>query len=398
MDRAVREVVAHAYDNSTAFRNRMEEAGLTPDDIAGVDDLVKIPVLQKDTLISLQASKPPFGGMLGLDMSAIARVFISPGPIFDPQGVEEDFWRWRETLEVAGFHKGDVVINTFSYHLTPAGFMFDSGLRALGAVVVPTGVGNTEQQVKIVDHLGVTGYVGTPSFLHNILRKSMEMGHDPGSLPLKKAFVSAEMLPESLRREFEEEWGITTRQGYGTADLGAVAYECNEKAGMHVSSGIVLQICDPYTGEPLPEGEIGEVVVTLCDKLYPLIRFGTGDLSLLTTEPCPCGRTSPRLVRIAGRVGSSVKVRGMFVHAQQISELVNGHPKIEGIQCVITRVDQRDILTMRVAAKEPFSSEEIKDFMNKAHNTIKVRVDRVDFVPPDALKNRPVFKDERVWD
>ncbi len=398
MNKEVRSIVEHAYNRSPAFKSRMEEAGLVPADIQGVDDLVKIPVLQKDTLISAQNHNPPFGGLLAADFSSVARVFISPGPIFDPQGVERDFWRWEEVLKAAGFEKGDVVINTFSYHLTPAGFMFDEGLRSLGAVVVPTGVGNTEQQVKIVLHLGVSGYVGTPSFLHTILKKAAEMGHGPGSLPLKKAFVSAEMLPESLRREFEEEWGVTTRQGYGTADLGAVAYECDEKAGMHISTGIVVQICDPYTGEPVPEGTIGEVVVTLLDPLYPLIRFGTGDLSLITTEPCNCGRSAPRLVRIAGRVGSAVKVRGMFVHAHQINELVSQYPLIEAIQCVVTREDQRDSLTMRVAAKEPFSPEEAKEFLKAARDKIKVRVDMVEFVPGGALEGKPLFDDQRTWE
>jgi phenylacetate-CoA ligase len=394
----VREGVEYAYKHSEPFRRRMDEAGLSPEDIREVDDLYKIPVLKKDKVVVMQRLHPPFGGLVATGIESLARVFISPGPIFDPQGEKEDFWRWKEALEAAGFVKGDIVINTFSYHLTPAGFMFDSGLRALGAVVVPTGVGNTEEQVRVMKQLEVTGYVGTPSFLYNILQRAKSLECHPGSLSLKKAFVSAEMLPESLRREFEEEWGIATFQGYGTADLGAVAYECKEKKGMHISTGVIVQICDPLTGEPVPEGTAGEVVVTLFDPVYPLIRFGTGDLSAMTSEPCPCGCSSPKLVRIMGRVGSSVKVRGMFVHAYQIKELVDQHPGIERIQCVITRKDQRDVLTMRVAATKPFSLEEVEEFSKHAREKIKVKVDRVEFVPAGSLDGKLLFDDQRAWD
>ena len=398
MDAKVKEAVAHAYNNSPAFRKRMNRAGLSPADINGIDDLSKIPVLKKDTLISLQAKKPPFGGLLAADFSCVARVFMSPGPIFDPQGEKEDYWRLREALEAAGFRRGDIVVNTFSYHLTPAGFMLDSGLRALGAVVIPTGVGKAEQQLRAINHLGVTGYVGTPTLLRDILRKAEEKGHAPGSLSLKKAFVSAEVLSELLRREFEEEWGVVTRQGYGTEDLGIVAYECHEKNGMHVSSGMIVEICNPHTGKPLREGEIGEVVVTLFNPLYPLIRFGTGDLSVLSSKPCPCGRTTPRLLRIAGRIGSSVKVRGIFLHAQQINELISQFPAIKEVQCVITREEHRDVLTMRLGTQEAMSPEEIEGFLKKAKEIMKVKVDLLEFLPPDALKGKPLFDDQRVWD
>lgn len=398
MVQSIREGVEYAYKNSPAFKKRLENAGISPEKINSLEELSKIPVLKKDKVIAMQEHKPPFGELLATEIGSLARIFVSPGPIFDPQGESQDFWDWKESLEAAGFGKGDIVINTFSYHLTPAGFMFDHGLRTVGAVVVPTGVGNTEQQVKIIKHLGVTGYVGTPSFLGNILQKAKYLGHAPGTLSLKKAFVSAEMLPESLRREFEEEWGIDTKQGYGTADVGAIAYECNEKSGMHISKGIIVQICDPYTGEPLPDGTVGEVVVTRFDPVYPLIRFGTGDLSVLSSDPCMCGRRSPKLLRIVGRVGSSVKVRGMFVHAHQIKELVSEHPNIKGIQCVITRIEQRDMLTMKIAASKPFSAEEIDGFLKKAREKIKVKVDSVVFVPLNEVEGKPIFDDQREWD
>jgi phenylacetate-CoA ligase len=398
LDQQIVQLVVRAYEGSKAFRERMAGVGLVPTDISGVDDLKKIPVLKKDMLVDLQKKEPPFGGLLTVDSRSLARVFLSPGPIFDPQGDDQDYWRWRETLESVGFGEGDVVLNTFSYHLTPAGFMFDGALRALGAVVVPTGIGNTEQQVMMAKALGATGYVGTPSFLYAVLKKAKEMGYRPGDLSLKTAFVSAEKLPESLRDVFEGEWGIKTRQGYGTADVGAVAFECDSKEGMHISQGIIVEILDPNTGEVLPQGETGEVVVTLIDPLYALIRFGTGDLSQLMGEPCRCGRSSPRISGILGRVGDAVKVRGMFVHGHQIRELIENYSYIKALQCIITREEQRDYLTFRVALAAPVSPEELQKFRDNARDKIKVKVDNLELVDWEELEGKPLFVDLRKWE
>jgi len=398
LDQKVAQFVAQAYERSKAFKERMDSVGLVPADVGGVEGLKKLPVLKKDALVDLQREDPPFGGLLTVDPRSLARVFLSPGPIFDPQGDIQDYWRWRETLEVVGFGKGDVVLNTFSYHLTPAGFMFDGALRALGAVVVPTGIGNTEQQVMMAKMLGATGYVGTPSFLYAVLKKANEVGYGPDDLSLKAAFVSAEKLPESLRDIFEKEWGIRTRQGYGTADCGAVAFECDRKEGMHISQGIVVEILDPNTGDALPQGETGEVVVTLFDPLYALIRFGTGDLSQWMVEPCDCGRESPRISGILGRVGDAVKVRGMFVHGHQIRELSGSYSYIKAIQCIITREEQRDYLTFRVALAEPVSPEELQEFKEKARDRIKVKVDNLELVDGEEIEGKPLFVDLRKWE
>ncbi len=398
LDQKVVQLVGRAYEGSRAFRERMDGVGLTPDDIGGVEDLRKLPVLKKDTLIDLQKKDPPFGGLLAVEPQSLARIFLSPGPIFDPQGCDGDYWRWKEALEVGGVAKGDVVLNTFSYHLTPAGFMFDGALRALGAVVVPTGTGNTEQQVMVAKRLGATGFVGTPSFLYAILKKAGEMGYGPGDLSLRVAFVSAEKLPESLRDTFETGWEIKTRQGYGTADVGAVAFECDEKEGMHVSQGVIVEILDPNTGEPLPAGETGEVVVTLLDPSYPLVRFGTGDLSQWMEGPCICGREAPRISGILGRVGDAVKVRGMFVHGHQIRELTNIYPHIKALQCVVTRVGHRDQLTFRVALARPVAPEVLQEFRERVRERIKVKVDHLELVDEGEIENEPLFLDLRKWE
>ena len=236
-------------------------------------------------------------------------MFVSPGPIYEPFA-RRDWSPWRaETAAYAGgFRPGDVVVNTFLYHLTPAAHLFDRGLALLGCTVVPTGPGNVEVQVRTILDLGVTGYVGTPSFLLAILKHADEKGL--GRLPLQVAQVGAEALPPSLRRAIETDHGILTRQGFGTADLGIVAYECREADGMHVMEDVVLEICDPETGAPLPAGETGEIVCTVNHRAYPMIRFGTGDLSVVTEAPCPCGRTSPRMLGWRGRVDEVTKVRG----------------------------------------------------------------------------------------
>jgi len=396
-DKKLAQLVKHAYENSSAFKKRMDEANLSPDDIKSLKDLKKIPVLKKEKLIELQRDLPPFGGILTVDTKNLVRVFLSPGPIFDPQGEGKDYWRWREALEAAGFCKDDIVLNTFSYHLTPAGFMFDDALRAIGATVIPAGVGNTEQQVMIAKALGATGYIGTPSFLYTILKKAEEMGYNPGNFSLKVAFVAAEKLPESLRETFEEKWGIKTRQGYGTADLGAVAFECDQKEGMHITEGVIVEIVDPETGEPLEPEETGEIVVTLLDFIYPLIRFGTGDLSQMIDAPCACGRKSPRIVGILGRIGDAIKMRGIFVYPHQVKEIADEYVEIERVHCTVTRHEERDFLTMEIALKDPSASKIIDELKQKARDKLKVRIDKVKIVPLEKIKGKPLLQDLRKW-
>ena len=393
----VKGLVAWAWEKAPAFRRRMEEAGLTPGDIQGVEDLARIPVLKKGELVALQSQDPPFGGLLGVELKELARIFVSPGPIFDPQGAVDDYWRRAQALEAAGFRRGDLVVNTFSYHLTPAGFMYDAGLRALGAVVVPTGVGNRELQLEIITRLGVRGFVGTPSFLGALLEMAREKGLAPGDFPLKKALVSAEPLPPSLRNHFQEDWGIDTYQCYGTADVGTIAFECSQKEGLHLARDVVVQICDPATGEPLAPGEVGEVVVTLLSGIYPLIRFGTGDLSRFLEEPCSCGRwTSPRLAGFLGRVGDSVKVRGIFIHGHQVKALAGEFPWVKHLQVVVDRAGVRDTLCLRVEGEA--SPQDLEALKSRASELFRLKVDGVEQAAPGELEGAEPLKDLRKWD
>ncbi|MCK5540408.1 MAG: AMP-binding protein, partial [Deltaproteobacteria bacterium] len=317
-DRRLRGLAKHAYQFAPAVTNLFDKAGVKPADISSVKDLERLPVTTKTQLAQLQAENPPFGGFLTVPINQLKRVFMSPGPIFDPQGKATEFWGWSEGFYAAGFRPQDVVINTFGYQMTPAGLMFEESLLDVGCCVIPTGVGNTETQVKIMKELGVTGFVGMASYLRKIGEHAIVEGLDPKKdLSLEIGYVAAEILTDTLRSEVEEMFGMRLRQGYGTADCGCLAYECGERNGMHFTSNAYIEILDPRTREVMGPGEPGEVVVTLFNSIYPLIRFATGDLSAFTVEPCACGRTAPRLTKIMGRVDQVTKVKGMFVHPQQ---------------------------------------------------------------------------------
>ena len=398
VDVRIRKTLALAWERCPALRRRMEEAGLDLEDIRGEEELARIPVLKKDQLGVLQTQAPPFGGLLAVDVKDLARIFVSPGPIFDPQGAVPDYWRRAQALEAAGFGPGDLVVNTFSYHLTPAGFMYDEGLRALGAVVVPTGVGNRELQVEIITKLGITGFVGTPSFLAALLEVAREKGWGPGSFPIRKALVSAEPLPSSLRDMFQDEWEIDTYQCYGTADVGTIGFECSQKEGLHLAQDMVVQICDPVTGEPLPPGQVGEVVVTLLSPVYPLIRFGTGDLSKFLEDSCPCGRwASPRLAGFMGRVGDAVKVRGLFIHGHQVKALAGEFPWVKALQVVVDRVGVRDTLTLLVE-EEGASPEDLEALQKRASELFRLKVDYLETVASGGLEGAKPLEDLRKWD
>ena len=393
-DRLVREAVAFAYDHTQEVFRRMQRAGVTPEAVQGVRDLPQIPVLAKDSLPDLQAQHPPFGGMVSVAVHQLRRVFMSPGPIFEPEGNRPDYWRWAPALWAAGFRPGDVVHNTFAYHLTPAGAMMEEGLRAIGCVVVPGGVGNTEWQVTLMAQVQATGYVGTPSFLLTLLERGREKGL---SLAVRRAFVTGAPLPPSLRRVLQDTYQIDVYQGYGTADVGNIAYECEAKAGWHIAPGVVVEIVNPATGQPVPHGEPGEVVITRPDAVYPLVRFGTGDLSALDVAPCSCGRGTPRLVGFLGRVGEGVKVRGMFVHPRQLAQALGDRPEIHRYQGVVTRVGHRDELTIRV---EPSPNADIDPLRlaETLREVLKLRV-TVEVVPRNTLpEDAPPLVDERTWE
>lgn len=346
----LKEVIQHAYDNARGFKSQLDEAHISPSDILSLKDLQKIPVLKKDQLPELQSADQPFGSLSAVKPNEMARIFMSPGPIYDPQTTEKDFWRFSEALRAAGFNSNDIVQNTFSYHLSPAGFMFDSALRELGATVIPAGTGNRELQIQIMKDTRVTGYVGTPSFFSLLLdaleEKGWKMGND---VVLNKAFFTAEMLTEQMRKRCKDN-GISVYEGYGTADCGCIAFEDKQGPGLRITDSAIVQICDPQTGWEVSDGE-GEVVVTLFDKSYPLIRFGTGDLSRWVK-----GYEGKRIAGVLGRVSDGVKVKGMFVREKQLAKILN-EAGYSIFQAVVTNENGQDQLAIFIESEEGLESE-----------------------------------------
>lgn len=399
--RILRETVHYAYEKAPAARKKMDEAGVHPKDILEVADLVKIPLTRKADLKIIQKTELPFGGLAAVPPRGMRRIYVSPGPTFDPEGRETTHWRWEKAFVAAGFRPGDIVQNTFTYHFSPAGLMFEEGLIRIGCTVIPAGIGNTEMQVQILRDLGVTGYAGTPSFLMTLLEKAKEMGIVAGDgLKLQVALVAAEMLPESLRKRFREEFGIQVRQAYGTADVGSLGYECFEAKGMHINDEIVMELIDPASGNQVAPGEIGEVVVTLPDTTYPLIRFATGDLSLYTNEPCPCGRTSSRLVRIVGRVDQVTKVKGMFVHPEQVTQLEKKVPEISVAQLVISRTGHEDKMTIRaMLGAGALPSDALRERIEEtARDLTRLRGEAVFVQEAEMTEREKKILDTRKWD
>lgn len=395
------DTVRHAYENAPATRRKMDDAGVKPVDVRVVSDLAKIPLTRKADLKTIQKSELPFGGLAAAPPRAMRRIYVSPGPTYDPEGREESHWRWEKAFIAAGFRPGDIVQNTFMYHFSPAGLMFDEALIRIGCTVIPAGVGNTEMQAQVMRDLCVTGYVGTPSFLMTVLEKGKEMGIVPGNgLCLQVALVAAEMLPESLRRRFQEEFGIQVRQAYGTADAGSLGYECFEGQGMHIPDEIILELVDPVTEEPVGPGKIGEVVVTLPNETYPLVRFATGDLSVVTNESCPCGRTSARLLRIVGRIDQLTKVKGIFVHPEQVGQIEKKVPEVYALQLVITRVGHEDQMAIQVVLTGGATpSDEIRTRISEtAREVTRLRGEVVFVDEKDLSEKEKKIVDKRKWE
>lgn len=389
------ETVRHAFASAPRARRTLEAAGVAPSDVRGLEDLPRIPVTRKDDLPAYQAEEAPFGGLAGVPLERLARVFMSPGPIYDPQGAEADFWRFRHAFAAAGFRRGDVALVSASYHLTPLGFMLDDGARAVGCVTIPGGVGQTELQIKVASWLRATAYTGTPSFLLTLLQKAREAGTP---LPIEVAFVIAEMLPESLRAEIEG-FGVRVLQGYGTADLGCLAYECTEKGGWHLHPECIIEVLDLETGREAAPGQPGEVVATIFDEAYPLLRFGTGDIAALAPAvPCPCGRTAPKLAGLLGRVGDAVKVRGMFVRGAQVEAVAKRFPEIARVQAIVTREGHQDRLEIVAEVAAPEASGDLDARLADAlREEIKVRPEvrlvAGGTIPASAKR----IEDRRVW-
>jgi len=403
LEERMRRAVAYAYRHAPAAKNMMDHAGVKPADIQRFEDLEKLPVTRKTDLIDLQKRFPPYGGFLAIPQEQVERVFISPGPIYEPLHSSRIEW-FARSFWAAGFRKGDIVLNTFTYHLSPAGMLFHEAIRDCGATVVVTGTGNTDIQIQTIKDLKVNGFVGTPSFLMTLIKRAEEMGLSlTKDFTVKKSWFTGEMLSPSVRKILENDYRIQTSQAYAVTEPGgAIAYECGQHNGMHLMDEYLTEIVDSRTGKQLPPGEVGEIVVTpLHNKSWGLIRFGTGDLSSLTVEPCPCGRTAHRLTGILGRAGDAVKVRGMFVVARQAEEAISGSGLVSRFQIVVTREGQRDELTIRLEPSERAVDRTgcINEITARFQNVCRIRPDSVEVIDAGTLSDKsPKIDDQRKWE
>ncbi len=379
-DRIAARAVECGAEHSPEIGRRLARAGVSPNDVGGVADLEAIPVLAKDELPALQAADPPFGGMLAVPPASLARIYRSPGPINDPQGAGADFSRLGTALEVAGFRRGEVVLNSFSYHLTPGGLMLDGGLRAVGCVVIPGGSSAIAAQTEAAHAAGATGYTGIPQVLLTLLERAEESGQP---LKFERALVTGAALPPSLRARLQDGFGVDVYQAYAAADTGLIGYECAEKDGWHVAPEVVVEVLLPGDDRPAREGEAGQVAVTSPNEVYPLVRFGTGDLSAWNRAPCPCGRPGPRLAGFLGRVGEGVKVRGMFVHPRELAAALGPDPAVARYQAVVSAEGARDVFTVRVEAA-PGGVVDAEGLAVHLREALKVRP-VVEVVPPGTL-------------
>lgn len=354
---ALPKLIAHAKKNAPGFTRILSK--VNPSKIKSREALAALPVTRKSDLKDLQAQRPPLGGLNATPREKLAKLFISPGPIYEPEGHGKDWWRTARGLFAGGFRAGDLVANSFAYHFTPAGSMLETGALALGCTVVPTGTGQTEMQVAAIRDLKISGYIGTPSFLKLIVEKADEMKADISSLT--KAQVGAEYLPPALREAMRAR-GIKLTQMYGTADLGLLAYESllpdgTPTPGMILDEGLLLEIVRPGTGNPVAPGEVGEVVVTTFNRDYPLIRFGTGDLSAILPGTSPCGRTNTRIKGWMGRADQSTKVRAMFVTPGQVAEILKRHPEVAKARLVVEGEAGNDRMTLKCEVRQRFSGQ-----------------------------------------
>ena len=397
------QAVDYAYRNAPAAKEILDKSKVSPAEIRTIKDLEKLPITRKTDLIELQRAKPPYGGFLAVPFDDVDRVFISPGPIYEPLHTGSIKW-FAKSFYAAGFRKGDVVVNTFTYHMSPAGVLFHEAIRDCGATVVVMGTGNTDSQIQTMYDLKVTGFVGTPSFLMTIIKRAEEMGYDfRRDFVLRRAWFTGEMLPGPLRKTMEGDYQIATVQAYAVTEPGgAIAYECSQKSGMHMMDEYIVEIVDPETGKQLGPGEIGEIVVTpIHNKAWGLIRFGTGDMSSYVVEPCPCGRTASRLTGIVGRTGDAVKVRGMFVVAKQAEQAVLGFESVSQFQIMISRKGQRDEMTLKIELKdEAVDEKKLADDLNERfQNLCRVKIDKIEFVQQGNISEKhQKIVDERSWE
>ncbi len=381
--------IANAKAHAPGLARHLGE--VDPDSITTLGDLAQLPVLRKSNLGEAQKSSPPFGGFTTRAAHEFAHVFQSPGPIYEPGQTSDDWWRMGRFLCASGIGARDIVQNCFSYHMTPAGMIFENAARAVGAAVFPAGTGQTELQVRAAHDLGVTAYAGTPDYLKIILDKADQMGVNLGSI--KRAVVGGGALFPSLRAEYAER-GIACLQGYATADLGSIAYESEALDGMIVDEGVLVEIVTPGTGNPVKEGDVGEVLVTSLNPDYPLIRFATGDLSAILPGQSPCGRTNMRIKGWMGRADQTTKIKGMFVRPEQVAALVGANAAIQKARVIATRRDQRDVMTLEIETTETDASQ----FDAAILGTLKLRADVILVAPGSLPNDGKVIDDQRSYD
>ncbi|MCY3985010.1 MAG: phenylacetate--CoA ligase family protein [Roseovarius sp.] len=388
-DLEIRSADQREADHLSALNRQLEVAKVDGFEkpLQSLDELARLPLLRKSELIRMQAENLPFGG---IPVNEVAHVFQSPGPIYEPGGISHDWWRMGRFLHALGIGKDDIIQNCFSYHLTPAGMIFENGAQAVGARVLPAGPGQTELQVKAASEIGVTGYAGTPDFLKIILDKAEETGRE---LKISKAAVGGGALFPSLREEYADR-GIVCRQCYATADIGNIAYESEAMEGMIVDEGVIVEIVTPGTGIPVTPGQVGEVVVTTFNPDYPLIRFATGDLSASIEGASPCGRTNIRIKGWMGRADQTTKIKGMFVRPEQVASLMSRHEEIVRARVVVTRKNEKDAMIVKVETDRGNAEQ----YKKSVGDLLKLN-GRIEIVPVGSLPNDGlVIEDARSYD
>ena len=386
-------LIAHAIGNARGWRERLP--GVVPSEIDSRAALATLPVLRKSDLGALQADDPPFGGLTTVEPGDLGALYMSPGPVFDPEGTGDDPWRAARALYAAGIRKGHVLQNCFGYHMTPGAWMVHHAARKIGCAIIPAGIGQTEQQLELIKMFKPDAYVGTPSFLRIMIEKAGQIGADITNL--KRALVAAEALPPSLRQWFIDQGLEQVLQWYGTADLGLVAYETQAQEGMILDEELILEIVRPGTGDPVSEGEVGEIVITSFNDVYPMIRFGTGDLSAVLPGISPCGRTNTRIKGWMGRADQATKVRGMFVRPEQINQIVSQFDAVSKARLVITGEMANDEMTLRCEASD--RADGLADKLAQSLRDVTKLRGSVELVGPGELANDGlVIEDARKYD
>lgn len=389
---ALPEQIRHAKSKAEGWSKRL--SGVDADAVASRDALADIPVLRKPKLMSLQQDQPPFGNLTATPASSMTRVYMSPGPVYEPEGAGPDWWRVGRALFAAGVRPGDRVQNCFAFNFTPGGWIMDSGIRAIGCPSIAAGVGNTEMQLATLRDFKPTCFAGTPDFLKIILDKADEMSVDASSIT--KGLVSGGALFPSLRQEYRDR-GVSVLQCYVTADLGLISYESSAMEGMIVDEGVILEIVRPGSNTPVPAGEVGEIVVTTFNRDYPMIRFGTGDLSAVMEGASPCGRTNMRIKGWMGRADQRTKIKGMFVDPEQVNAIAERHPELGRVRMVVARVGEQDGLTLMAECEQ--TAEGLADRVGESLQAIAKLKGAVEFVAPGSLPNDgKVISDERSYD